>query len=166
MILTKCTVITSCISSTWAITATTLSWINTSWEVAFTSRILTISSSFTISFSRVSWAVTRLNITLKQLTMFTKALDAICFIVTICTFKMAGYFPTFAILSWLIQTACFQQDGKEDDQKGGRSTVNIIFAVHSRVCFWKNRVNLEEHFYNTINCILTLQVWKSRCNFN
>ena len=98
--------------------------------------------------------------------MFTKTLDTYCFINTKCTFKMAGYFPTFAILSWLIQTACFQLDGKEDDQKGGRSTVNIIFAVHSRVCFWKNRVNLEEHFYNTINCILTLQVWKSRCNFN
>ena len=38
-------------------------------------------------------------ITLKQLTMFTKVLDTSCFISTKSTFKMAGYFPTLAVLS-------------------------------------------------------------------
>ena len=69
--------------------------------------------------------------TLKETTIFTNATDTTRFVSTKSTFKMAGYFPTFAILSWLIQTACFQLDGKEDDQKGGRSTVKILMAVQA-----------------------------------
>ena len=72
---------------------------NTSSEVSNISRISTISSLFTVSFSRESLAFTRLSITLKQLTMFTKALDTICFINTKIAFKMAGYFLTLVVLN-------------------------------------------------------------------
>ena len=67
---------------------------------------------------------------------------------------MAGYFPTLAVLSWLNHTACFLQDGKEDDQKGGekycechiRGTLPSVFLEKSSQ-FKTTRI--YEHFYNT-----------------